>query len=660
MGYWPSQPADSDLRQIDQVFAALTPIPSALLDSSLNLLQASASYLTLYHLTADECAGRNILELAQSKRLIPGEISLRRALDTAIATKNVYTAEDIVETAGQSRWWLRVVPIFDRDTLLYVALEVLNATQVPQKHQTAIDQLDTNDTYRILVETVKDYAIFMLDVNGNVRTWNAGAALLKGYRPEEIIGRHFSTFYSQEDIIAEKPKIELETCIREGKVEDESWRYRKDGSRFWANVVITSVYRDGVHIGFSKVTRDLTERKAAESRLIAAFEESAKLKSAFLANISHEIRTPMHGMLSALTLLMDSSLTPEQRELGSIIEESGSVLLRLINDILDYSKLASGNFSIGTDVIRVADIIASVVRGVHATVKPGVSFQTFLDPNLPKYAEGDPLRYRQIVQNLLSNSVKFTESGFIHIRASVVDEDDAFYTIRTDVTDTGIGIPESATPTLFRPFTQFDSSVTKRHRGTGLGLSICKSLAEMMGGKIGFQPNPEGQGSIFWFDIKMKKLSMQKQTTALQKSSQVAALSSSCDSLLAVRKMAPGKRLLVVEDNPINQKVMLMMLKNLGFETVQTAMDGMEAAELAKQDPLGFDLILMDINMPVLDGIGATREIRNAGLNVPIIAMTANALKGDVDIYLAKGMNDYIPKPVDRQLLLKALWNWLE
>ena len=646
--------AQQSRRLFDKTFFSLTPIPTVLLDASLRILQASDTYLALNNLTSGQCAGKKIYELVQANGLIPEAASVRHAIDTALATRNVCGTADI-EAAGRTHWSLRAVPIFDKDILLYVALEVQK-----QKARPAVnDQFDTNETYRILVDTVNDYAIFMLDTKGNVRTWNAGAALLKGYRPEEIIGRHFSTFYSQDDIIAEKPKKELEVCLREGKVEDESWRYRKDGSRFWANVVITCVYRNGIHIGFSKVTRDLTERKTAESRLISAYEESAKLKSAFLANMSHEIRTPMHGMLSALTLLMDSSLTPEQRELGSIIEESGSVLLQVINDILDYSKLASGNFSINYNVISITNIVTSVVRGFQAAVKPGVCFETSLDLNLPKSAQGDPLRYRQIVQNLVANAVKFTESGSINVHASLMRDDNMSYTVLTEVTDTGIGIPESAIGSLFTPFTQFDASATKRYKGTGLGLSICKSLAELMGGAIGFHPNPKSHGSVFWFTARLEKPGAE-QLNGLEKDLGSATLLPSLNLQSVIREMAPGKHLLLAEDNFINQKVMLMMLKGLGFEKVDMAVNGAEAVQLTKQNSLVYDLILMDVNMPVLDGIGATREIRKLGLDIPIIAMTANALKGDVDQYLAKGMNDYVSKPVDRSVLLKVLLRWLQ
>ncbi|KAF4633071.1 hypothetical protein G7Y89_g5054 [Cudoniella acicularis] len=643
---------------------ALTSIPTVVLDSHLNILQVSQSYLSLNNLAREDCNGVGIYDLVNAKGLVPGEASIRGTIDAVLATKNVSKRVNN-DGADTANWTLRAVPIFQDNNLLYVQLEVQRTVGEHQWRQAISDQLDTNDTYRILVQTVKDYAIFMLDTEGNVKTWNAGAALLKGYAQDEIIGRHFSTFYGQDDKDAKKPAKELEIAVREGKVEDESWRYRKDGSRFWANVIITSVYRDGVHIGFSKVTRDLTERKAAESNVIAAYEEAAKLKSAFLANMSHEIRTPMHGMLSALSLMMDSPLTPDQRELGGIMEESGAVLLQVINDILDYSKLASGSFSVNSNIIRIPEIITSIVRNVQTTVKPGILFEATLDPNLPAAVRGDPLRFRQTVHNLVSNAAKFTESGSVKLHISLVDQDDNSYTIRTEVSDTGIGVPEASIGSLFTPFTQFDVSATKRYKGTGLGLSISKSLAELMGGAIGFHPNPLGQGSVFWFTVKVERVLESPKTTeinGLEKDLAIATIQpvvSPLEPLSVLTNIADGKRLLLTEDNLINRTVMLKLLNHFGFTNIDTASDGAEAVQLMKEAGVIYDLVLMDISMPVMDGIMATIEIRKAGLRVPIIAMTANALKGDVDKYLANGMNDYVSKPVNRQLLMEVLLKWL-
>lgn len=655
--------APQDTTAHRQSFFLVTPFPSLILDASLRIRQASACFLLLHDLTAEECGGVNLYELVEAKGLVWESTVVEHAIEIARATKNVFVTE-ITQAVDDGktpyrRWVCRVVPVFSEDRLLYLSLEF----QEPEKNyyqtgHTGGDQLDTNDTYRILVQTVKDYAIFMLDTEGNVKTWNAGAALLKGYSEEEIVGKHFSTFYSQEDIIAGKPQKEIEICLREGKVEDESWRLRKDGTRFWANVMITTVYRDGVHIGFSKVTRDLTERKATESRLITAYEEASRLKSEFLANMSHEIRTPIHGMLSALTLLMDTFLTPEQRELADIIEESGKILVDVIDDILNYSKLMSGTFTINSDIINIPDIINAVVRETQPVLKPGVSLDVSLDPKLCQSVRGDPLRYRQVVANLVSNAAKFTEVGSIIVQSSFTKEDDTSLIIRTEVTDTGIGISLDISRSLFTPFTQFDTSATKRYGGTGLGLSICKTLAELMGGAIGFYPNPKTCGSVFWFSVKVDKL--QPSNTVADLDNDLAAISITPPKASGVLKgFVSSKHLLLAEDNIINQKVMIMMLNGLGFKNVETALDGAQAVQLAKQNATLYDLILMDISMPVMDGVAATLEIRSAGLHVPIVATTANALKGDVDHYLSKGMNDCVTKPIDRDLLAGVLLRWL-
>jgi osomolarity two-component system sensor histidine kinase TcsA len=502
----------------------------------------------------------------------------------------------------------------------------------------------------------------MLDPNGNVATWNAGAQAFKGYKPHEIIGRHFSNFYGDEDRAAGKPARELRDALRDGRCEDEGWRYRSDGSQFWANVVITPVYKDDVLLGFSKVTRDLTERRKAEKKLISAYEEASKLKSEFLANMSHEIRTPMHGMLSALTLLLDTRLDENQLDLAHVIQESGDVLLQVINDILDYSKLASGSFSISHDIISVTDIIQSVFRAHLRFYKQGVKLESHLDPQLPKSAEGDSLRYRQIIQNFLSNATKFTEEGYIRIVARLQKEDEEDFTILTEVIDTGIGIPVGSVKALFTPFTQFDNSATKRYKGTGLGLSICKSLAELMGGEIGYFPNPEGCGSVFWFTAKLKKCKQAKLVELIAENVEALKIPSPAPSnpMHDLRLAATGKRLLLAEDNMINRKVMLQMLSGLGFQDMDTALNGKEAVTKINQSTTPYDLILMDVNMPIQDGVSATKELRGNGVKVPIIAMTANALKGQAETYIAKGMSGYIAKPVDRKLLVTLLLKCLK
>lgn len=591
-------------------------------------------------------------------------ISLAYTIETAVVAGKPGLCHSAYASNGVL-WSARVVPIYRKTELLCLVIE-WEQVQMRTGHaegELTNSWLSVDEAFRILVQAVKDYAIFLLDTRGNVATWNTGAEVLKGYRRKEVIGKHFSMFYGEDDLRAGKPEKKLEICLREGRVEDQGWRYRKDGTRFWASVVITAVYRNGVHVGFGKVTRDLTEWKQSELRLIAAYEESTKLKNDFLANMSHEIRTPMHGMLSACSLLLDAPLTPEQRETAGIIEESGHVLRQVINDILDYSKLASGGFSINSDTVAVSDIMSSVVRSAQTTLQPGVSLGLTLAPDLPKSARGDPLRLRQIVQNIVGNAAKFTEKGSITLHTSLVAEDDDTYTVQTEVCDSGPGVSEEDALHLFQPFTQVDTTITKRYKGTGLGLSIAKSLTELMGGKIGYRPRDKGTGSVFWFSAKLDKIKGDAKAEVEAGSGKTAPPPAGFEDVdepaRRLRKVAPTKRILAAEDNAINQKVLVGILRSFGFRDVTLVPDGAQAVSEVANSAEPYDLVLMDISMPVMDGFKATAEIKRKGILPPIVAMTAYALKGDREQCMECGMDDYVAKPVNRRLLAKTLLKWL-
>ncbi|KAJ5758482.1 hypothetical protein N7520_005638 [Penicillium odoratum] len=661
-------PAEQDLRSLQgesqqskpemedrwsQIFR-LTPTPTLILDGSLRVVGTSESHQTTFQHTREQLLGASIYKLTPGLVPAPNIASLSGVLGAAIATKEVKVIDRVHVDHGEFDYSLTVTPVFDRSVLVNVLLEAHK--QKRKKRASKLSETTyLNETYKILIDTVKDYAIFMLDTRGHIATWNSGASILKGYTTEEIVGKHFSIFYGPEDCQSNKPARELEVCLREGKVEDEGWRYRKDGGRFWANVMITAIYQFGQHVGFVKVTRDLTERKAAEARLIDAFEESSKMKTDFLANMSHELRTPMNGMFLALTMLMRTSLADDQLEFASILEDSTSMLLQVINDVLDYSKLSSGSFSLITDTLNVPSVINAVAKNCQPSVKPGVVLKVSVDSDFPQSIQGDPLRFRQILQNLVGNAVKFTEEGYVHINASYTKDpiDPRFCTISIQVVDSGIGIPEVATNTLFTPFTRFADSASKRYQGTGLGLSICKSLAELMNGAVGFHANPDGPGSVFWMSAKMVHIDT---PTSQKNHSTVKPFIH--DPTEELKKIAPQKQILLVEDNKVNQTIMLKLLSTLGFERVDAAWDGAEAVRMVKQKPLAYNVILMDINMPVMDGLAATEQIRQLMIDVPIIALTGNALKGDAEIYLAKGMNDYLAKPLHRQQLVDMLWRW--
>lgn len=629
---------------------SLFPNPLVVLDKGSCVVQTSKTYSLLFGPQPPHIQGQKFFDIVKGPIVTKNLALVSQTIQVAVQSRSEQRTDPLQPTPSSGWWRLRALPICnEHDELLYLVLEGQDATDEVNQATSRQAQLAASETYRNLVSNIRDYAIFMLDPQGHVSTWNTGASILKQYSRDEILGKHFSTFYSEQDRKAKKPDKELELALRDGKVEDEGWRVKKDGSRFWANVVIAPVYRDAVLQGFSKVTRDLTERKAGEARLIAAYEESSKLKSDFLANMSHEIRTPMHGMLTALSLLIDTGLSNPQRELANIIDESGGILLQVINDILDYSKLASGAFSVTKEAMNVAEIVAAVQRCCKLGSDHGPSFEIDIDSRVPSVVQSDPLRYRQILQNLVSNAVKFTEHGYIRLAVTVTPEDDESYCLRTEVTDTGIGVSSDSENFLFTPFTQLDQFSTKRYKGTGLGLSICKSLAELMGGSIGYRQNSDGPGSTFFFTANVHKLD----STSIKSVVSIPAPD------IDIRELAQTKQLLLVEDNAINQTIMVRLLNGFGFARVDVAADGAEGLQLVKQKPLTYSLVLMDISMPVMDGVTATQQIRASGSQVPIIAMTANALKGDEEAYLAKGMNGYVAKPVDRRLLLQTLIRWL-
>ena len=356
--------------------------------------------------------------------------------------------------------------------------------------------------FRLLVGGVRDYAIFMLDPEGRIASWNAGAEAIKGWSANEIIGRHFSAFYPAEDVTAGKPKWELEIAVREGKYEEEGWRVRKDGSFFWANVLITAVRNaQNELIGFSKVTRDLTERRSAQQRAladarrIAEAEASNRTKSEFLTAMSHELRTPINATLGYAQLLetgIGGPITEQQREYLTRLRASQQHLLRIVNDMLNYSRIEAGQM-----VYELAPVPLSAVVGVVLPmVEPqAVNKQLTLEHRPfpePLIGRADQAKVEQIILNLLSNAVKFTPAGGrIVIGYAVLDSG-----LAITVQDTGPGIPPDLRDAIFEPFVQVGRRLNNPSEGTGLGLAISRDLARAMGGDVVVASVP-GQGSTF-------------------------------------------------------------------------------------------------------------------------------------------------------------------
>jgi PAS domain S-box-containing protein len=373
---------------------------------------------------------------------------------------------------------------------------------------------ESEERFQLMVRNVSDYAIYMVDPDGRVATWNAGAEHIKGYRMEEVLGTHFSRFYTDEDALKGKPQDLLARAAAEGRYQDEGWRLRKDGTKFWASVVITTIRDpDGKLLGFSKVVHDLTERKRAESDLMGAkalAEKASQAKSEFLAKMSHELRTPLNSLMILAKLLVDNAtrnLTPKQVQYAQVIHEAGRDLLALINDLLDLAKIESGTpLRLQVAEASLEGVKEQLERAFAQVARDaGLSFETVLEDGLPEAIETDKQRLQQILRNLLSNAFKFTKEGGVAMRIGPASSgwtpgtarlDGADGVVAFSITDTGMGIPEDMRGAIFEAFQRVDGKARGNVGGAGLGLSISRELAHRLGGEIRIDSFP-GRGSTF-------------------------------------------------------------------------------------------------------------------------------------------------------------------
>ncbi len=398
------------------------------------------------------------------------------------------------------------------------------------------------------------------------------------------------------------------------------------------------IARINLHIQLKRTNEELVKAKKAA-------EAAAEAKAIFLANMSHEIRTPMNGIIGMVDILKRTPLSDEQKEYLQIIESSGENLLTIINDILDYSKIEAGRIELEKIPLDLKLEVNNVIKILQIQAdRKGLPIKLNIEDNVPQYFIGDPVRIKQILINLINNAIKFTEEGEIrvHIENHGIKENKAELLFK--VTDTGIGIPEEGKKRLFQSFSQVDKSTTRKFGGTGLGLAISKNLSEMMGGEIGVE-SETGVGSTFWFTLKLE-LTDKETYKESRKNDNVSKLK---------EKVKMKLNILLAEDNPINQKVAVVNLNNMGHK-VDIAKNGKEAVEKFSRNE--YDLIFMDIQMPEMDGIEATKKIReiekerSVSRKIPIIAMTANTMEGDRENYLQSGMNDYVSKPFKQNELI--------
>jgi len=498
--------------------------------------------------------------------------------------------------------------------------------------------------YRLLADTATD-AIVTVDDNGRVLFANPAVERLFGYTPQEMVGEPLSMLAPERD----RPRHHaVFDGVRAGRYQVSVSAARVAGLRKDGREIALELSCGEGRVGhqrfFTGILRDVSDRHAAEQGLIEAREqaiEGSRLKSEFLASMSHEIRTPMNGVTGMLELLLEEQLTEQQRKRVSVALSSAQALLTIINDILDLSKIEAGKLDLvpeWTDVRALVDDVVGLLRPLAA--EKGLQVDSSCGADVPARVLADGGRLRQVLLNLAGNAVKFTDEGRVAIGVTVVSATRERVRLQCSVTDTGIGIPAEQIPLVFEKFTQLEGAAARRANGTGLGLSICRKLIDLMGGTIQVSSQP-GRGSRFWFDVEVPSASQE------QRMAPPVAPQASADV-----SRARGARVLLVEDNPVNRQFALAVLKSVGA-VVTVAVDGSEAVRMASEAE--HDLILMDCQMPVMDGYEATRRIRAAGNTTPVIALTANAMEGDRDRCAAAGMDDYLAKPIRPDTLRAAV-----
>ncbi len=496
-------------------------------------------------------------------------------------------------------------------------------------------------------------AIIIIDGNSEIIEFNPAAESIFGYKRDSVVGKNMADIIipsQHRDAHKEGMRRYLETGF--GPVLGkrlELTALNSSGNEFDVELAITTTQgaEGEIFIGY---LRDITERKLAAAELVKAKERAeiaSQAKSSFLAMMSHEIRTPLNGVLGVLGMLKDSGLNEEQEKLLKIGRDSSRSLLGLINDILDFSKLEAGKLNLQSISFRTEDLAKSVLSLISPPAKAkALDLDWNIGPGVPSVLIGDPDRLRQVCLNLAWNAVKFTSSGFVKLNLDVANSATDPPVYRFSVVDSGVGIPQEKQSDVFAEFETLDVSYSRKFGGTGLGLAICKSLVESMGGRIGVE-SEEGVGSKFWFEV------------ALQRG-QPHAIEKEDEDKLPETSAIEGANILVAEDILTNQLIVTAMLERMGCE-VDVVADGAEAIRNISQR--SYDAVLMDVSMPEMDGLEATRLIRARGderASTAIIGVTAYAFEEDREKALRAGMNALIPKPISRTALYHAICEHIE
>jgi PAS domain S-box-containing protein len=492
---------------------------------------------------------------------------------------------------------------------------------------------DGEEQYRLLMENVKDYGIFLLDTQGRVVTWNAGAERTLGYKEAEIVGQPFARIFTPEDIDQEQPEHELRTAAEKGRVEDERWHVRKDGSRFWASGVVTPLWDEGGRLrGFAKILRDITERKRTEEELA----DANRRKDEFLAMLGHELRNPLAPVLNGLRLLeREGQDHPAIRQTVAMIDRQMGRVVRLVDDLLDVARITKGKIQLRRSREQLGALVAHAVEGVRPLVESRKHTLSVSVPPAALWLDADPTRIEQVLANLLNNAAKYTEPGG-HIGLTVEQEGKGAV---VRVRDTGIGIRADMLNRIFDLFVQSDRTLDRAQGGLGIGLTLVRKLAEMHGGAVEARSEGIGKGSEFVLRLPVLPEVKELEPEALPE---------------VRRRDVPPLRVLVVDDNVDTAESLAMLLRYAGHE-VRAAHTGPRALQAAQAEPP--DVIVLDIGLPGMDGYEVARRLREqqgAGRG-HLIAMTGYGQDSDRKRSQEAGFDHHLVKPVDPARLQELL-----
>ncbi len=516
----------------------------------------------------------------------------------------------------------------------------------------------SEERFRLLVEGVRDYAIFMLDANGRVATWNGGAERIKGYAADEIIGQHFSIFYPAEPKESGWPEHELRVAAEKGRFVDIGWRVRKDGTRFWAHVTITALRDDtGRLLGYAKLTRDLTETKRVEAMETAnqrreemleaersarmAAQRATRVKDEFLATLSHELRTPLNSIMGWTQVLLreNSSTEPAQLKRAiEVIDRNARAQAQLIEDLLDLSRIMTGKLRLEVRPVSFSSVVAAAIdSAIPAADAKGIRLKVILGPT-EDIVSADSARLQQVVWNLLTNAIKFTpKGGQVQVLLQRVNSH-----LELSVSDTGIGIPSSYLPHVFDRFSQRDSSTTRSFGGLGLGLAICKQLVESHGGSIRAASQGEGKGATFFVELPLSIV----QLGDPDKPRIHPTAETQSEDILALPRLE-GVHVFAVDDEPDARDLLRQVLEDQGAQV--TSFGSAEAALTALRTTKP-TVLVCDVGMPKMDGYQLIRMLRAEeprGERVPALALTAFARAEDRKHSLVAGYQAHLAKPFD-------------